>query len=61
MDTANRRRRLELSASAWTSRAQLIQHMDDNFEVRRAAAKAEWQDGESVPMGRDDPGVSAAS
>lgn len=61
MDTANARRRLEASASAWTSRAQLIQHMDDNFEARRAVARAEWEDGEAVPMGRNDPDVSAAS
>lgn len=61
MDTANGRRRLEFSASSWTSRAQLIQHMDDNFEARQAAARAEWEDGEPAPMDRNDPGLSAAS
>ncbi len=46
MDTVNGRLRLERSASAWTSRAQLIQRLDDGFAARRALARAEWKDGE---------------
>lgn len=60
MDTANGRRRLETSASTWTSRAQLIQRLDDSFEARRAVAKAEWEDGEAAPEKRNDPDASAA-
>ena len=48
MDTANGRRRLENSAMSWTSRALLIQRLDDSFLARQAAAKAEWEDGESA-------------
>ena len=47
MDTANGRRRLENSAMSWTSRALLIQRLDDSFLARQAAAKAEWEDGEA--------------
>ncbi len=52
MDTANGRRRLELSALSWTSRAQLIQRLDDSFAERRAIARAEWED-EEAPIGRE--------
>lgn len=55
MDTANGRRRLEASALSWTSRAQLIQRLDDSFDARRAAARAEWEDGEAVPGRLDGP------
>lgn len=48
MDTENGRRRLETSALSWTNRAQLIQRLDESFETRRALAKAEWKDGESL-------------
>ena len=61
MDTANGRRRLEFSALSWTSRAELIQRMDDSFEARQAVAKAEWNDGEAVSKRRNDPDVGAAS
>lgn len=49
MDTANGRRRLESSAMSWTSRAEMIQRLDDSFEARRAAARAEWRDEEPAP------------
>jgi hypothetical protein len=52
MDTVNGRRRLELSASTWTSRALLIQRLDDSFAARRALARAEWEDGEMVSPSR---------
>jgi hypothetical protein len=61
MDTANGRRRLESSASSWTSRAQLIQRLDDSSEARRAIARAEWEDGEEVSKRRDDPETGEAS
>jgi hypothetical protein len=54
-DTANGRRRLESSAQSWTSRADMIQRLDESFEARQAVAKAEWQDGEAGANGRDDP------
>jgi hypothetical protein len=47
MDTENGRRRLEVSAYSWTSRAQMIQRLDDSFDARRAVARAEWEDGEN--------------
>ncbi len=49
-DTVNGRRRLELSASTWVSRAQLIQRLDDSFAARRAVARAEWKDGEATSV-----------
>ncbi|HEY9553289.1 hypothetical protein [Allosphingosinicella sp.] len=61
MDTANGRRRLESSALSWTSRAQLIQRLDDSFEARQVLARAEWEDGEAVSKGRNAPDVSAAT
>lgn len=48
MDTANGRRRLENSAMSWTSRALLIQRLDDSFLARQTAARAEWEDGEAA-------------
>ena len=47
MDTANGRRRLEHSAMSWTSRALMIERLDDSFLARQAAARAEWEDGEA--------------
>lgn len=61
MDTTNGRRRLESSALSWTSRAELIQSLDDSFDARQATARAEWEDGEAVAKGRDDPNAGAAS
>jgi hypothetical protein len=61
MDTANGRRRLETSALSWTSRAELIQRLDDSFEARRALARSEWEDGETVPAGRSATDAGAAS
>ncbi len=60
MDTVNGRRRLESSASSWTSRADLIQRLDDSFEARRAAARAEWDEGEAAPRPRQDPATDEA-
>jgi hypothetical protein len=59
MDTANGRQRLELSASSWTSRAELMQRLDDSFEARQAIAKAEWEEGEAAPQSRTDPDAFA--
>ena len=53
MDTTNGRRRLESSAASWTSRAAQIQRMEDSFEARQSIARAEWEDGEAVPRGRN--------
>jgi predicted RNA polymerase sigma factor len=55
MDTTNGRRRLESSALSWTSRAELIQRLDDTSDARHAIARAEWEDGEAVlkAKGRD--------
>ena len=50
MDTANGRRRLENSAMSWTSRALLIQRLDDSFLARQTAARAEWAEGESASL-----------
>jgi hypothetical protein len=61
MDTANGRRRLESSALSWTSRAELIQRLDDSFEARQAAASAEWADGEDPPAARNAPGAGDPS
>jgi hypothetical protein len=61
MDTENGRRRLETSALSWTSRAELIQRLDDSFEARRAIARSEWQDGEAALKRRGDPEAGAAS
>ena len=61
MDTANGRRRLESSALSWTSRAALIQGLDDSFEARNAIARAEWEDGEAASKSRRDPDWSAES
>lgn len=61
METTNGRRRLESSALSWTSRAELIQRLDDSFDARQAIARAEWEDGEALPKGRDDPNMGAAS
>ena len=61
MDTVNGRRRLEASASSWTSRAASIQRLDDSFEARQAVARQEWEDGEAAPKGRYDPEASDAS
>ena len=61
MDTANGRRRLESSALSWTSRAELIEGLDDSFEARSAIAKAEWADGEAASKARMDPDASAES
>jgi hypothetical protein len=61
MDTANGRRRLEASALSWTSRAELMQRLDDSFEIRQAIAKAEWADGEAAPGHRADPDAGAWS
>lgn len=61
MDTENGRRRLETSALSWTSRAQLIQRLDDSFDSRRALARAEWTDGEISASARTDPRSGAMS
>jgi hypothetical protein len=61
MDTTNGRRRLESSALSWTSRAEMIQRLDDSFDARQVIARAEWEDGEAVPEGRDNPNMGAAS
>jgi hypothetical protein len=61
MDTTNGRQRLETSASSWTSRAEVIQRLDDSFDARQAVARAEWEDGEALSKGRDDPNKGAAS
>ena len=45
-DTSNGRQRLEASAASWNSRADMIQEQEDSFVERRAAAAAEWADGE---------------
>jgi predicted RNA polymerase sigma factor len=47
MDTANGRRRFETSATAWTTRADMIQRLDESSNARRALARAEWVEGES--------------
>lgn len=60
MDTENGRRRLESSASSWTSRAQLIQRLDDSFEARRASARAEWAAGEAALEPKQDADEGAA-
>ena len=60
-DTVNGRRRLDSSALSWTSRANLIERLDDSFEARQAVARAEWEDGEAAPKGRADPDPGAAS
>jgi hypothetical protein len=60
MDTVNGRERLELSASSWTTRANLLQRLDDSFEARQAAAIAEWQDGEAPLKARVRPRRAAA-
>ncbi len=57
MDTANGRRRLEWSAQSWTSRAELIQRMNDSFEARQAIAVREWEDGEPAVHPRHEPGL----
>ena len=61
MGTANARQRLESSALSWTSRAELIQGLDDSFETRRAIARAEWEDGEAAPKPRRDPSTGETS
>ena len=43
MDTANGRLKLEHSAASWKTRADLLQRLEDNFETRRSAAFAAWQ------------------
>jgi hypothetical protein len=55
MGTANARRRLEASALSWTSRADAIQQTNDDFEIRKAVARAEWLDGEEASKVRSDP------
>jgi predicted RNA polymerase sigma factor len=47
MDTANGRRRFETSATAWATRADMIQRLDESSNARRALARAEWAEGES--------------
>jgi hypothetical protein len=61
MDTANGRRRLESSALSWTSRAELIQRLDDSFEARQALARLEWEGGEEAPKRRRDRDTNTAS
>ena len=61
MDTANGRRRLESSASSWTSRAELIERLEDGFEERGAIARAEWEEAEAASIARKDPDGSAGS
>jgi hypothetical protein len=61
MDTTNGRRRMESSAASWTSRAELIQDLDDGFEARQAVARAEWDDGEAHVRRPTDPDLGAAS
>ncbi|MDT9600496.1 hypothetical protein [Sphingosinicella rhizophila] len=41
--TANGRRRLEMSAAAWTERASLLQRIHNSFEKRKALDAAEWE------------------
>jgi predicted RNA polymerase sigma factor len=55
METANARRRLESSALSWTSRADSIQQLEDDSEIRKAVARAEWLDGEEASKLRSDP------
>jgi hypothetical protein len=40
MLTAKERARLETSAASWTVRANLLQHLDDNFAARKAPQTA---------------------
>ncbi len=61
MDTTNGRRRLESSALSWTSRAELIQRLDDSYDARQAIARSEWDDGEDAPKARGDFDSGAGS
>jgi hypothetical protein len=47
IDTVNGRRRFETSASAWNSRADMIQRLDESANTRRALARAEWVEDEN--------------
>jgi hypothetical protein len=60
MGTANGRRRLESSALSWTSRADSIQQLEDEFDVRKAVARAEWLEGEDASNIRSDPDASGS-
>ncbi len=41
MDTAHGRDRMELSAASWTTRADLLQRLDESSEARRNSTAAE--------------------
>ena len=47
METANGRLKHEHSAASWTTRADLLQRLDDGIEARRAAAYVIWQEHEA--------------
>ena len=51
MDTDNGRLRLERSAAAWDSRADALEALASTCDIRRAAARAEWDEAERYEGG----------